>query len=80
MSVGFAHVVLSKSTNGGKTWSTPIKLNTGSGTSQAFTPAVAVADNGAVGVTFYDFRNNTGAAGLPRGGRGDAPSPFSFQP
>ena len=58
-------VVLSKSTNGGKTWSTPIKLNTGSGTSQAFTPAVAVAGNGAVGVTFYDFRNNTGAAGLP---------------
>jgi hypothetical protein len=60
-----ADVVLSKSTNGGKTWSSPIKVDTGSGTSQAFTSAVAVADNGAVGVTFYDFRNNTAAAGLP---------------
>jgi Neuraminidase (sialidase) len=58
-------VVLSKSTDGGKTWSTPIKLDQGSGSSQAFTPAVAVADNGAVGVSLYDFRNNTPAAGLP---------------
>ena len=58
-------VALSKSTDGGKTWSTPIKLDTGSGTSQSFTAAVAVADNGAVGVTFYDFRSNTAAPGLP---------------
>ena len=60
-----ADVVLSKSTDGGKHWMTPIQLDQGSGTSQSFTPAVAVADNGAVGVTFYDFRNNTAAAGLP---------------
>jgi hypothetical protein len=58
-------VALSKSTDGGKTWSTPIKLDQGSGSSQAFTPAVAVANNGALGVSFYDFRNNTSAPGLP---------------
>ena len=31
---------------------------------QAFTPAVHVADDGTVGVTFYDFRNNTPADGI----------------
>jgi len=32
---------------------------------QAFTPSIAVAADGTVGVTYYDFRNNTSAAGLP---------------
>jgi hypothetical protein len=57
-------VALSKSTNGGRTWSTPAKVNktpTGIpiGNQQAFTPAVHVAANGVVAVTYYDFRNNT---------------------
>jgi hypothetical protein len=58
-------VVMSKSTNGGKTWSTPVKVNQGSGGTAAFTPSVAVASDGTVGVSYYDFRGNTAAPGLP---------------
>jgi hypothetical protein len=32
---------------------------------QAFTPSIHVASDGTVGVTYYDFRNNTPAPGLP---------------
>jgi hypothetical protein len=63
-------VVLTRSTDGGQTWSTPIKVNqtpaTGpDGNQQAFVPSVAVASNHTVAVTYYDFRNNTSVAGLP---------------
>jgi hypothetical protein len=56
-------IALSTSTDGGLSWSEPIKVNktpTGIpiGNQQAFTPSVHVA-NGTVGVTYYDFRNNT---------------------
>jgi hypothetical protein len=60
-------IALSKSTDGGLTWSMPVKVNktpTGApiGNQQAFTPSVDVAANGAVAVTYYDFRNNTPVA------------------
>ena len=57
-------IALSKSTDGGLTWSEParVNLNTPVGV-DAFTPSVDVTSNGTVGVTFYDFRNNTPAAG-----------------
>jgi hypothetical protein len=60
-------VALSKSTDGGRTWSTPVKVNktpttAPNGNQQAFTPSVDVAANGAVAITYYDFRNNTPAA------------------
>jgi BNR repeat-like domain len=58
-------VVLSRSTDGGLTWSTPIKVNQSPMGVAAFTPAVHVAADGTVGVTYYDFRNNTSAPGLP---------------
>jgi hypothetical protein len=63
-------IAFSMSTDGGLTWSTPIKANQtptniSAGDQQAFTPAVAVAANGMVAVTYYDFRNNTGGPGLP---------------
>ena len=58
-------VVLSRSTDGGLTWSTPIKVNKSPLDVAAFTPAVHVAADGTVGVTYYDFRNNTNALGLP---------------
>jgi hypothetical protein len=62
-------IALSKSTDGGRTWSNPIKVNATPdsgpvGNRQAFTASVDVADDGSVGVTYYDFRNNTGAADL----------------
>jgi hypothetical protein len=57
-------VAFSRSTDGGFTWSAPIKINktpTGIllGNRQAFTPAIRVAADGTIGVTYYDFRNNT---------------------
>jgi hypothetical protein len=58
---GFNHddVALSRSTDGGLTWSNPIKVNASPAGVAAFTPAVDVASDGTVAVTYYDFRNNT---------------------
>mgnify|MGYP001063680991 CR=1 FL=1 len=50
----------SRSTDGGLTWSAPIRVNPALGT-QAFTPSVAVRADGTIGVTYYDLRNNTTA-------------------
>ncbi len=67
----FSHedIAFSMSTNGGLTWSNPIKVNQTptnipAGNQQAFTPSVAVAASGTVAVSYYDFRNNTGGPGL----------------
>jgi hypothetical protein len=62
-------IALSRSTNGGLTWSPRVKVNKTPtnipiGNQQAFTPSVDVAADGTVAVTYYDFRNNTGAAPL----------------
>ena len=54
-----ADVALSKSTDGGHKWSTPVKVNSSPAGVQAFTPQVAVASDGTVAITYYDFRNNT---------------------
>src|SRR5262249_50247969 len=35
------------------------------GNQQAFLPSIEVGADGTVGVTYYDFRNNTPAVGLP---------------
>jgi hypothetical protein len=58
---GFAHddVALSRSNDGGLTWSQPIKVNASPPGVAAFTPSVDVASDGTVAVTYYDFRNNT---------------------
>ena len=69
----FAHddIAFSMSTDGGLTWSSPIKVNQTptnipAGNQQAFTPSVAVAANGTVAITYYDFRNPEGiVSGLP---------------
>ena len=60
----FDSIAFSQSLDGGTTWSTPIKVNLTpddvlAGNQQAFTPSVHVAADGTVGVTYYDFRNNT---------------------
>lgn len=69
---GFAHdsIAFSMSTDGGFTWSTPIQINQTpsslpNGNQQAFTPSIQVLSDGGIGVTYYDFRNNTPAPGLP---------------
>lgn len=58
-------IALSRSTDGGLTWSAPVKINQTTNNAAAFTPSVYVAADGTVGVTSYDFRNNTAAAGVP---------------
>jgi hypothetical protein len=58
--VGHAYpgIALSKSTDGGLTWSEPVQVNQRPDV-PAFTPSVEVASDGTVAVTYYDFRNNT---------------------
>ena len=51
-------VALSKSTDGGVTWSTPAQVNQVPAV-QAFDPTVAVGAGGAVAITYYDFRQAT---------------------
>ena len=51
-------IALSRSIDGGLTWSTPLPINSAPGT-QAFTPSVHVRTNSTIGVTYYDFRSNT---------------------
>lgn len=63
-------IAFSMSTNGGATWSAPIQVNQTPTNlplleQQAWNPTVQVAADGTVGVTYYDFRNNTPAAGCP---------------
>src|SRR5262249_31115525 len=58
-------IALAMSTDGGFTWSNPIQVNQTptnipSADQQAWSPAVAVATDGTVAVSYYDFRNNTG--------------------
>jgi hypothetical protein len=57
-------VAFSKSSDGGLTWSMPIKINQTPAASnpldgQAFLPAIDVGGDGTIGVFYYDFRNNT---------------------
>ena len=54
---GLDGIAISKSTDQGLTWSSPLRVN-GVATTQAFTPSIAVAQGGAVGVTYYDLRND----------------------
>jgi hypothetical protein len=60
-----ADIAFSQSTDGVLTWSPAVKINQTSNDAAAFTASVHVAADGTVGVTHYDFRNNTPAPGLP---------------
>ena len=61
--------LFTQSSDGGKTWSTPIKINkTPANTKnplrgQAFDTTIVAAGNGTLVATYYDFRNDTGAGG-----------------
>jgi hypothetical protein len=63
-------MAFSMSADGGLTWSTPIRvnqtpLNIPALNRQAFLPAIAVANDGTIAVSHYDFRFNDPAPGLP---------------
>jgi hypothetical protein len=51
-----ADVYLVRSTDGGDTWSAPLRVNDDRTQTDQFQPAVAVAGNGTVGLMFYDRR------------------------
>lgn len=51
-------IVLSKSDDGGKTWSNSVRAdNPNYNSTHAFTPSIAVLSSGHVGVMYYDMRN-----------------------
>jgi Neuraminidase (sialidase) len=56
-------VYFSKSADGGQTWSAPAIINKVTST-QAFTPSIRVDKNGAITVTYYDFRNDDSSTPL----------------
>jgi hypothetical protein len=60
-------IAITMSSDDGRTWSAPIKVNQtpvlGNLNDQAFLPSVHVLPNGTVGVSYYDFRNNAAGGG-----------------
>ena len=66
---GIEEVAFSMSSDGGLTWSQPIKVNQTPANkgnplrAQAFLPSIAVADDGVLAVTYYDFRNDIDPTG-----------------
>lgn len=54
-------IALSRSNDGGFTWSVPTRIN-GNAAVQAFEPSVKVRTDGTIGVTYYDFSHNTTTA------------------
>lgn len=54
-------ILLVRSTDGGRTWSSPVRVNSAPGKT-AFAPQVHVAADGTLGVTYFDLRSDTIAA------------------
>jgi len=66
----YSDVAFSMSSDGGLSWSAPIRvnqtpLNIPPANRQSFVPCIAVAADGTIGVTYYDFRFNDSSPGLP---------------
>jgi len=55
----FSRLLFTTSTDGGDTWSNPVVVSDSPAGISAFLPAIAVATDGTVGVTYYDFRGLT---------------------
>jgi len=67
---GVDQIAFTRSTDDGVSWSDPIRVsqtppNADVANEQAWVPAVDVADDGTIAVTYYDFRNNDPAPGVP---------------
>ncbi len=63
-------IAFSMSADGGFSWSAPIRVNQtpvniSAASRQTFKPSIAVAANGTIGVSYYDFRFNSPNPGLP---------------
>jgi hypothetical protein len=58
---GQAKIAFSQSSDGGLTWSTPIRIDQSPGDVPAFTPQVSVNAAGTIGVSYYDLQNATAA-------------------
>jgi hypothetical protein len=52
-------ILFSQSTDGGLSWSSPIVISHTPSSVDAFIPTIDVNSAGTVGVSYYDFRNNT---------------------
>jgi BNR repeat protein len=59
---GVAGIAFSRSSNGGVDWTAPARANA-AGDVPAFTPALAVAASGRVGLGYYDWRDPPAGAG-----------------
>ena len=58
-------IALSRSVDGGLHWSAPVQIN-GDASVSAFIPTVKALSNGTIGVSYFDFRENTAdASSLP---------------
>jgi len=57
-------IAYASSQDDGAHWTTPVEINSVHGT-PAFTPAVAILADGTVGVSYFDFRQDTSAPDLP---------------
>ena len=55
-------IVLSKSTDGGQSWTEPVKVSRNPAGIDAHTPSVHVNADGDVAVSYYDYRNDDGDA------------------
>ena len=55
---GWNHVKLTRSTDGGKNWSTPVDVTDTPATTHSFNGTVEVTSDGTVAVMYYDFRSN----------------------
>jgi hypothetical protein len=56
-------IALSRSFDGGLTWTTPAQVNRVPEV-QAFLPTVAIRDDGTIGISYFDLRNNGAEAAL----------------
>ena len=68
-------IAYSGSNDDGLHWSTPVEINSVHGT-PAFTPSVAILADGTVGVSYFDFRNDS--PGNAAGGADTLPTDYWF--